>query len=280
MKTFYSILYIGTNPQFEEKIGIGLLCVNGNDVFYRYSKDKLAIIAKLLPKASHTLINSHLKSFELRVPILDSSGQKSLFNTDASKNLFSEAYFNYLNKYNNNLIQFSKPETIDIDVTSEIFEKLFKTFIFEQERFNEGFKRTKSSELELFKARFITSVQPYANTNYEVTSEIIKNLVTPVKVDLFGKNDIYVSAQTIDFTKTKAHLSNDITSYLYLALSSQARDMKAKCFLIGEEPDKQMTFNHSLWDEVRKTDLIQYISTDESDVVLDYLKNHGVEPVQ
>ncbi len=38
-------------------------------------------------------------------------------------------YFDYLSRYNNNLISFSKPKTLDIDASQEIFKELFKKLV-------------------------------------------------------------------------------------------------------------------------------------------------------
>jgi hypothetical protein len=50
MKTYYSIVYLSTNPQIEEKFSIGLICVSPTDVYYRFSQQKFDLVSKLLSK--------------------------------------------------------------------------------------------------------------------------------------------------------------------------------------------------------------------------------------
>jgi hypothetical protein len=122
MNSFYSIIYISTNPIVDEKFSIGLIFVYNHQVFYKYSSEKLKIIGKLLPKNICDFAEGHL------------IGIGNFYNFVKTKNLklFSELSFKELTRISLNLhdlIQISKPQQIDVE-NSNAFESLFTTFIF------------------------------------------------------------------------------------------------------------------------------------------------------
>lgn len=271
MRTYISIVSIATKALTHEKFGIGLLCITSDRSFFRYSVEKWRIISKLLPKEARSLAMSSLKSIEAQLT-------ENPFQLKGDNHSFSESYLEYLSRYNNNLIQFSKPEYIDLDVNEILFRSLFRKYIYSDEKFTEH--RAEVNVLDTFKTVFLNRAEIYANIDYTVTNSIIKDLISPVKVDLFGKNGAYVTGQTINFSKNKAYLLNDINAYIHLALSTEMADENAKCFILGEEPDKSLPENHKIWENARRSKNVEFVPIDESEKVIDYLEKKGVSPVE
>merc|ERR1711991_855879 len=135
MKTYYSIVSIATNSKLNEKFNIGLLCVTSEQTFFHFSKDKFKIVSKLLSTNGRKLAMSALKGMEDQICNTSASGE-ALFGQEGMKlQAVSEPYIAYLNRYNNNLVQYSTPVTIDLDVDYTVFKTLFKKYVYRDEVF-------------------------------------------------------------------------------------------------------------------------------------------------
>jgi hypothetical protein len=277
MKTYYSIVSIATKPQLNEKFNIGLLCVTPEKTFFHFSEAKFKIVSKLLSSNASKLALSALKGMDIQINESALNGDP-LFNENEPLNAVSETYLSYLSRYNNNLVQFTAPENIDLEIDWEVFKVLFKKYIFAKEVF-EKIAKPQKPKFETIRKSFRTAAQEYANTNFKVNNEIIKDLLAPVTVDVFGKNGAFVTGQSLDFNKSSAFLQNDISSYMYLVLSTEMIDNEAKCFVLGEEPSKTEEQNHKLWKNVYESNLIDFVPLDESEQIIDYMKINGVAPI-
>ena len=277
MKTYFSIVSISTKPFLGEKIGIGLLCVSPTKIFFHFSSEKFKLISKLLPKEARTLALNSLKSIESTI-LSENQIKSQLIEQNRSINI-SESYINYLHRYNNNLIQFSQAEQIDMELNENGFQKMIQKYIFSDEIFEPIQATKRFSTIDQFKNTFKPRLKQYVNIDFKVSNDIIKGLISPVTVDLFGKNGAFVTGQTIDFSKDKNWLSHDINAYMYLALSTEMNDKKAKCFLLGEEPSKKLTLNHEMWNNARIVKNIDFVPINESEKVIDYLVKKGVSPI-
>ncbi|MBU3658698.1 MAG: hypothetical protein FGM14_02410 [Flavobacteriales bacterium] len=276
MKTYYSLVSISTNPSFDEKFNIGLICVTPKEIFYHFSKSKFKVISKLLSSNGRKLALSGLQAIEKNLNPIVSEFNRQLESKTESK--FSESYFNYLSKYNNNLIQFSQAESIDLDVDKEVFNVLFKKYIYDSELFEEQIN-SKTTSFNSRKNNFKQSVKEFANINFSVSNAIIKDLVVPVTVDVFGKNGAFVSNQIIDFTRPIETLKSEISSYLYLVEQTAKADVLSQNFLLGEEPLFENTQQHDIWNEIRKFNLIEFVPFNESQRIINYMIEKGVEPI-
>lgn len=280
MKAFYSIISISSSSHLNERFNIGLLCVDNERAFFHYSKTKLNIVARLFSKSAKDLAQSTLNSIDKSVYQANRTKERFEDFFEASNNLnnLSVDYLNYLNRYNNNLVQFTAPTTIDLNITDAIFQQLFRKYIFEQENF-ELIEMKAERKFDIEYPKFLAIASKYVNTNYQVTSALIPSLITPKKVDMFGKNGSFNLAHSIDFNATYQTLNHHLDSYMYLALSSElAEDAHAKCFLIGEEPAKN-TKNHSIWQSVKQLKQVEYVAFDERGKILEHFEKTGVSPV-
>lgn len=125
MGSYYSILKFVNNSLSGENISIGLIFVSGDNVFFKISKNKIALTSKL-NTASKKLVDfsiSRIQDFISR-DIEDQSHKLISFD----KKIDVE-YLNRLSSYNNGLIQFSKPSYIESAINLERFDKFYNDYI-------------------------------------------------------------------------------------------------------------------------------------------------------
>lgn len=135
MKTFYSILSLNIRPEINERLSVGMVMVFKEKVFFHFSKRKLSVIQKLLSKDRYKASLNYLKMIEKSTStnelINQTTGIRQQKQESKYDRIFSEQYIEYLSRYNNNLVSFSKPNFIDIDVNEQIFEILFKKLVYD-----------------------------------------------------------------------------------------------------------------------------------------------------
>lgn len=281
MKTFYSILYCPIRPVVDEKLSIALLVRTDQAVFFRYSHDKLKVIKDLLPAPAYNLLKSSLRSIDDYFTAKSTIASQSplLFgNSEVHTEKFLQPdYFNYLNDYTNNLLHFSKPKTLDLQVTEKVFDSLYFKLIFDADLIIEK----KRLLVDKVYSKVNPRIKSRVNLNVELTSGQISHLVIPTPVWFIGKNDREVTGEVIDFNKPTHNLENDVRDYLYVLQSlrdSKRNQAYGKHFLVGNEPAKGNDVNHSIWTDVRKLSYLSFISPKETDVITNYVHEHNVSP--
>jgi hypothetical protein len=179
----------------------------------------------------------------------------------------------YLSRYSNNLLIFSKPKTIELQASDDLFESLFKKYVDEYE-FIETISEPRSFDSN--RTAFFNTVQPYFNIEQEVTPEIVPGLIMPVKVDLIGKNDIPVYAQAIDLERQNYHIQNDLAVLFMLNKAL----VNAKGFHISSEPNKKLfPHQHDTWKSIKDWNDSEYIDLSEVEKIEEYATLHGVVPL-
>lgn len=276
MKTYYSILSVYVNPEINERLSVGMLMVSGEDVFFNYSGSKLSVIKKLVSKNTYNAARHYLKlverSVERKNTTNESQGDLGLQEDIDLNGLFSEHYIDYLSRYSNNLVSFSKPKYLELEANEEIFRKLFIKLI-DESAFES--REKKESQIETFKKIFLPAVKPFFNIEREIDSSNFKGLYTPVKVDLLGKNENEVFAQTIDFEKR----SQSVEFYIGTLLQINKALPNAKQFVIGYEPNKDLTTNFQIWNNIRQSNDFEYVDISEANKIKEYAKMHDVKPL-
>jgi hypothetical protein len=278
MKTFYSILSCPIRPVVDEQLSIALFLRTEERIFFRYSHDKLKIIKDLIPGGAYNLLKSSLRSIDDFFSKKNSQNLTSpvLFKSDTERFLQPE-YFNYLNNYSNNLLHFSKPKLLDLEVNDEIFDNLYFKLVFDADEV----KGKKNLITEKVRFKVNPKIKDNVNLEVELTSTQIKNLVIPTPVWFIGKNEMEVTGEVIDFTKSAHHLENDIRDYLYLLQSlkdTKTNKKYGKHFMVGNEPNKNNHTNYSIWTEVRNLSHISFIPPKETDQITSYIHEHKVSP--
>lgn len=278
MKTFFSIIYLPLNSNFQEKISIGLVMSNGEQSIFKVSNSKMQIIKGLISSHKFNILKNYFSNI---INEIEPKNEEFKLNikSDISNNWLNESYFNYLNRYSNNLVIYSEPRKIEIDITLETFKQLFNKYVFE---YDEEVSLVSKGEdiLSKVKANLFSKIENRVNLNVTVNSNDFNELLTPVDVNFLGKNGVIVAGQTIDFLKRLYNLENDLTRYIsFTKAVDYSCSKKGKYFLVGQEPSKiENPANHRTWKHVRESHLVEYIDLSETEKIKNYIIDKGVEP--
>jgi hypothetical protein len=273
MKTFYSILSAVINSVSGEKISLGLLLSNGNKSFFDYSESRLSLLSSLIDKESKKFIRQYLKSIEGVIEKIDINQDQFTILDEVGKNLIiNEPYIEYLSIYNQNVISFSKPVSIDVKVDKKTFAILFSKFIDEETTVKSNYK----SNIQIIKTDFFPRIKEHFSIEKEFTSENYPEILLPISIDLFGKNEQFVIGQFFDLEKSIYHIKNDY--YDYHQINEILKS--GKKFLISSEPEKdKYPQQHYFWKEIRKQKKQTYVDISELGKVEEYAKEHQVLPI-
>ena len=107
----YSIIYAVIRPEITERISVGLIFVDGDNVDIRYSQQKLDALRGLFPQKEYEFVSQVVSS-------MPTSGK-----------INSVKDINYLTRYSNNLITVSPLQSIDIEPTEKSKVLLFQNYI-------------------------------------------------------------------------------------------------------------------------------------------------------
>lgn len=276
MRTFYSILYFNIRPEINEKLSLGLLMVYGDNIQFHYSKSKLSTIKNLVSNSIYRAAFNYLKYINKSVSTNELANNKDEILDLPSDNkytrIFSESYLEYLSRYNNNLLSFSAPKILEIEASNKIFVKLFSKLIDEN-----GFARIEKPEKEIvaFKKKYFPKIKSYYSIEKSIDSTNYEKLVTPIKLDLLGKNEKEVFGQSVDFENQVNTLEHTISKLMHLHYALP----EAQQFIIGSEPQKNQIVNHRIWSNVRSNNVFEYVDISEADKIEEYAKEHGVLPL-
>ncbi|MBC7588530.1 MAG: hypothetical protein H7178_09230 [Chitinophagaceae bacterium] len=275
--THLSIVSISIRPEIQEKISIGLYLFDDKKVLFHYSKNKLEIIKELFNKSVYAVLKDSLKNIFSSIDSTYNSDHSSLsFLNSVNKPFNNKAFINYLSSYNNNLVVFSNPIKIDLPLTNEVFQSLYKKYI--DDNIVELHRIVKP--LEDFKKNYYPKLEHRFNVEKEVTRADIANLMFPVKVSLLGKNDIPVFGQTIDFERNMNHIEADFADLIFLKKAFDSTKTKSKSFLIASEPSKvNYPKQHSEWKYLMKIKEFEYIDVKDAPFEIEnYATSHNVKP--
>lgn len=276
MHTHFTILSANIRPEIDEKISLGLLLVCGEAVYFNYSKDKLNITKELLLPPAHKYLKETLKQIVIEVSIQNNKENSLFENTEIAllNPAFNFSYINYLTKYSNALLNFSEPKRIDKQVDNDLLQLLYKKYIDENVM---ELSTLKQNKFDSIKNTFYTKVQNQYNIEKEFSSKEIPNLPLPIKIDMIGKNEKVVYAQSIDLERMPYHIQNDIG---IIAMLNQVYLGNAVSYIISSEPNKELyPKQHQTWDNIRRGNLAQYIDVSEIEKLKEYADKHNVKPL-
>ena len=275
MKTFFSVIYLTLNANLNEKVSVGLIMSNGDKTIINVSQPKLNILKNLITSSKFIFLKNYFKNIISDVDLVTNEFELDL-NENFSKKWINESYFNYLSRYSNNLVNFSIPKPIDLELNLESFNKLFDKYIFEIEK--EVFLIKDKDISDIVKYNLYEKIQDKVNLNVSITPNDFSELMIPVDINFIGKNGVIVSGQTIDFGKRHYNLENDLTKYISFTKAVDY-SKKGKYFVIGQEPNKKESpQNHKTWKYVKQSHLVEYVDVSETDLIKEYIKSKGVNP--
>lgn len=274
MKTFYSILYCTIRPNVDERVSIGLFIGNESTCLFQFSAEKLNVIKGLFSESAFSMLKISLKSLQK----LSVECETGFSNTYRGESTLKEQYFNYLSRYANNLITYSQPKAIDIDLNKSVFEKLFEKFIYQLPTSNEIIFKP----IEQVKKRLTKSLAGRVNFDVDIDHTNIPGLIVPAKVWFIGKNEVQVTGEAKDFNGLKPHIiQQQINAHLFLIdkIKDTPTGKNGHFFLIGDEPPRDYIENHKLWQAVKESSTLDLVPTGEIEKIENYMQEHGVEPL-
>ncbi|SEB20664.1 hypothetical protein [Pedobacter hartonius] len=274
MKTFYSILYCTIRPNVGERVSIGLFVGNESTCKFEFSAHKLSVIKGLFSESAFSMIKISLKALQK----LSQESKGDILETYKGTSTLKEHYFNYLATYANNLITYSTPKRIDLDLNQNIFDKLFEKFIYQLPSLDEP----QLKPIDRVKKQLTSSLAGRVNFDAEIDNSKIPGLVVPAKVWFIGKNEVQVTGEVKDFNGQRPHIiQQQISAHLYLIdrIKETPTGKNGHFFLIGDEPHKDFIENHKLWRAVKESSILDLVPTSEVDKIELYMEEHGVEPL-
>ncbi|WEK36021.1 MAG: hypothetical protein P0Y53_00785 [Candidatus Pseudobacter hemicellulosilyticus] len=282
MGTQYSILSVLIRPEIQEKISIGLLLFNEDQVYFAFSKNKQKAARKLVHLSANKMLNDILVNIEQKLEGESSENAQKrgfkIFKKRMFESTFSASYISYLSKYSNNTVSFSSPKSINLDISFQNFEKLFERYV--DELINEVEENERLKPFDIIQNRFGAKIIQHFDVNKMITPDTVPNLISNVKVEFAGKNEIDVFAQTIDMESNYQTVTNHINSFLQLKTTYLSNNISMKDFLVASEPDKlRYAKQHEVWNQLRDSNLVNYLDVSESQIIIDYAEEHKVRPL-
>ena len=280
MQTYYTVLYIPVNTSLEERLSIGLIMSDGENHYFKYSQSKLQIIKALVSTKMHSMLKAYFKNLDnetnQRINLNNEIFNKS-FNDEKGK-WINLSYLTYLSKYSNNLIQYSEPKPIGIELNDENFNKLFEKFIYINEEVMPVVNNV--TVYDKVKLNLYPKIESRVNIDTTLTVNEIPNLFVPLEVNFIGMNDVPVAGQTFDFEKRHYNLENDITRFISLAKALELEGKKdGKYYILGKEPQvSHNDKNHMIWKQIYETKFLDFVDIDEVDEIENYVLQHNVKP--
>lgn len=278
MNTFFSILYLTLNASLNEKVSIGIIMANGDDIKFKISDTKLSIVKHLIPNQNYSFLKSYFKNLNSDLNIDFFNHNKLNLKKDISHNWINEKYFSYLHRYSNNIVEFSEPRKIDIAFDEITFNKLYEKYIFNNDE-EVVAKDLKNDIVNIVKTKLYTKIKSKVNLDAIVNPSHFKELISPVNVNFIGENGEFVSGQTIDFSKRYVDLERDLTKYISFTKAVDFEKGSGHYFLVGKEPKKSIGLkNHTIWRHIYESNIVDYIPLSETDKIEEYIDKKGVHP--
>ncbi|MBU1820765.1 MAG: hypothetical protein KKG00_04530 [Bacteroidetes bacterium] len=282
MSSFYSIVYLNIRPSLGERVSIALLLRDEQNLIFHQAPEKLEALKAILPGEAYSLARTLIKNLDslLSDTVIDDRRPHYQINLGSTKQAFTEkSYLSYLATYGNNLLTFSEPKTIDIPTTEETFTRLFQKYVHTRWESTQR-QQPRRSIVKHVREVLYPKVKDRVNLDAVITTEMVPGLVAPTKVNLAGKNEVNMIGQIVDFEKKKpSSLADDINRVLALVRAFEEKDAKGKYFIIGSEPNRNLSEQHSIWENVRDLPTLDFVSDSETDRIDEYIEEHNVQPL-
>ena len=242
MKTFFNTISIKTNNYSSENVVVGLLAVSAGKIFYGFSKEKLKLANKMVKEEKiETFAKQVLEQINSTVENANEKFTTIQHKLEYGNTIFNEAYFSYLNKYSNGLIQFSESQFVNFEFDESKFSQYYSNFI----------GTNKTSKKENKKVSLHQKLKPYfnkeglgkkADLNYTLDPQKFKGIVKDVQIPLITKNGSIKMIQEIDFTTGLSTITNHIYETKMIHESLKKFSEKIGCHfdkvnIAFEEPD-------------------------------------------
>lgn len=197
MKSFYSIIRYVNNPLSKENLAIGMILISGNDIFYKFSSEKINLAHKL-NSSNEELLQYTVK----KVSDFIQNQLKEEISLFSRENKINLEYLNRLSVYNNGFLQFDSPAVLNLNFDRSKFENFFKKYIElnikqpDKKAIDKSFEKT-------IKKVFQEPLSNLIDVNYKVKKENIPNLFFDYTLDGIGVNGSVYSLKSIDLNSEK-----------------------------------------------------------------------------
>lgn len=282
MKTFYSIINISPNPTAKESISVGLLLVSPKKIWVQFANKKMKIAGSLLDEEESAL-DYFKKQITAKVKEQNLLLQKNASDNELFKyeQILSFEYFEYLNVYNNNLLQFSKPVFVVDNVSEDIFNKLFSVLVTKEIPVQDS---NQTNEVEFYnriETKLIKKVESKVHTRQSFNSKMLPALYFTFEMDCIGLNGVFTGARSISFEKSTQTIDMQLSHYFALTDLLERKHQKHKeennFYLIADEPERKKSKEHEYYQKIRQQDKFKVISSDESELVAEKIENTGAK---
>jgi hypothetical protein len=279
MNAFYCLVKVSPNPSAGDLITIGIIVADESGVLIKFSDNKLNIVQTLLGKNFIVIdfIVKQLKNKVVETNSIITNNQTLLFKKD---HFFRSEYFEYLSRYSNNLIKFSKPIDYFDSVSEGNFNKLFVLFVDgKAEAHKKAMNNQETIFLDKIEKKLVGRVQNKVHTNISFDDKIIPSLYFRIEMDCIGRNGVFTGAKSLFFNKSIQTIHSQVSDYITLITELENNYNQPKdnnFYLITDEPQNN-TKEHFLWTKVKALNKIKVISSDESEIVADKIEKSGAK---
>jgi hypothetical protein len=278
MSTYYSVIFASVNPIISERLSVGLIMVEGDHIWFRYSKTKLSIMKQFFTDEAFSLLKTSLKNIAITANVEQEEEEfivvNDLFDFEKEKrHTFSFEYLRYLSRYSNSTLTFNEPVKIDIGPSDDLFDHLYREFIFEETELTR-----KTSTVETVKRNLYPRINKRVNWDYRIETGSIPGLIMSVELDFIGKNHQPVVGKITDFDQPIYHLDASLSNLFVLMKTFELNGESGNYFLIGNEPEKKNLKQHQTWEAVRKSSFLSFVPFDETECISEYIETHSVQP--
>jgi hypothetical protein len=270
MNSFYNILKIARDTSSNDSVSIGLLAFS-NDKYYLQFSNKKMRIAKSLISDNSDIIDFFQNQMTSRIESLNTAIKSDGSKLFPEKNIYSASYFNYLNRYSNNLVQFSKPYSLSKELNQHDFEKLFHLLIGDD--FQSSYQEAaKWQEFEYrVKNNLLDQVKDKVHIYAKLTEKVIPSLYFPYDLDCIGMNGVITAAKSIDFNRNEFTIDKNISHYFQISMLLAKNYSKDKFdnnfYLIADEPEIINSKAHQIWTKLKKQKQFELINSEEVEKV-------------
>lgn len=281
MATFYSIVYANIRPSVDERVSIALLLRDENTLLFKHAPKKLDFLKAILSAEAFSLLQTCVKNLDQYIGNPEQVNKQhgySMAIEPFSQRFLEEGYVSYLSTYSNNLLSFSAPKAIDVAVNDGVFTKLFTKYVHTD--WSERKKQQRSSVFERVHERLYPKIEKHVNINQILTTELLPDLLRPVKVDFIGLNGIPVVGQVVDFSNKNIFALEGHVNRLYgIDKALEAKGFqKRKYYVIGQEPVQSLKEQHDFWQQIRQLSLFDVVSVEETEQIDKYMDENNVKP--
>jgi hypothetical protein len=253
MKTFFSIISIQTNPISSEKVVMGVLAITENEIYFDYSKSKVALLDKLAPTkiGIGIMAKNTLQQIKQKVDEANKTLTKDQTKLVFEKSIFSKDYISYLNKYNNGILHFSEPASLPFDFTSEKFRQYYNNFVGEI-AVAETKKEIVTFAKKIKPAFEKEGLDEKADLKFTFQPVNFSGILKETNIPLITKNGDICAIQTVDFSLGEQtvvhHLYETLIIQQALNVFGKKANTKVKKIKIAFEEPSQGTLQHDLFD--------------------------------